>query len=256
LNISYIKSIRKNIYVGPVVEVEHVSNYKRLPGDYAILNGEENLASTEKGMNGWRVGLGGSLVYDTRDHVMNPRKGTFARVSQLVYHPYVGSTYSYGATNAEVKRYFNFISNQTLAVRAGSKFRYSLSSGESVPYFGMARPNVRGYISSTFSNNHSMDFDIEYRIPFWRDDAPNAPIYKLWKRLGMVVFATGGQAYGQHHDFNVKDFNYSVGSGVRILFNRKNRLNLRIDYAIGLEPNSDGLGRKQRGFYFNLSESF
>jgi outer membrane protein assembly factor BamA len=255
LNISYIQSIWKNTYLGPVFEIENVSNYKRLPSKYTITQDEPELASTEAVMTGWRVGVGGALVYDTRDYVINPHKGYFMRLSQVVYHPYIGSSYSYAATNTEIRRYFNFVSNQVLALRVGNKFRYTLSSGEAVPFFGQSRPNIRGYISGTFADNHAMDFDIEYRIPFWQDDV-NAPIYKIWKRLGMVVFATGGQAYGKHHDFDVKDFNYSVCSGVRILFNRKNRLNLRIDYAIGLEPNSDGMGRRQRGFYFNLSEAF
>jgi len=46
------------------------------------------------------------------------------------------------------------------------------------------------------------------------------------------------------------------GTGLRILFNDDSKVNLRIDYAWGFAPNSNGLGKRQTGLYFFLAEAF
>jgi len=98
-------------------------------------------------------------------------------------------------------------------------------------------------------------FETEYRVPFWNEDNI-APFHKFWKRLGVVAFFSGAQVYGERGSLGPDRFNFAVGGGLRILFNAESTVNLRIDYAVGLSPNSNGPDQRQTGLYFNLGESF
>ncbi|MBK8500987.1 MAG: hypothetical protein IPL46_01635 [Saprospiraceae bacterium] len=98
-------------------------------------------------------------------------------------------------------------------------------------------------------------FEMEYRWPFWKEDT-DSKLWQVWKRLGVVGFLSGAQVFHTLPDFQISRFNLAEGGGVRILFNPESRVNLRIDYAIGLQKGSDGPGRRQHGFYFYLGEAF
>lgn len=75
---------------------------------------------------------------------------------------------------------------------------------------------------------------MEYRFPlFWR--------------LGMVGFAGVGDVFNQLNDVRASTLKYSVGSGLRFAVNPAERLNIRIDYALGKDGGY---------FYFSVAESF
>ena len=92
-------------------------------------------------------------------------------------------------------------------------------------------------------------------MPFW-PEGTTAKLWQIWKRLGIVGFISGAQVFHETSDFQIDAFNIAMGGGLRILFNPQSRVNIRIDYAIGLSKGSDGINKRQRGLYFNLGEAF
>jgi hypothetical protein len=72
----------------------------------------------------------------------------------------------------------------------------------------------------------------------------------LFWRLGAVGFAGIGNVGSRFSDVNFQELIYSYGGGLRLALNRRERLNLRVDYGwrIG-QVLSNGL-------YFQLGEAF
>lgn len=114
---------------------------------------------------------------------------------------------------------------------------------------------IRGYFRGTYQDNHMAAFETEYRLPFWREGT-DAKLWQVWKRLGVVGFVSGAQVFHEPSEFGFDRFHLAVGGGLRILFNPESRVNLRIDYAVGLHKGSDGSDKRQSGFYFFLGEAF
>ncbi len=253
---NYQKEFRPNYFLGPMVQMENVISYDTVPGSFQIINGETQLHQLQNRLEGWRVALGLSFTIDTRDRVINPRRGHLINLSQLIYSQAFGSDYEYSATRMEVIGYINPTSNHTIAFRIIQDWKHTLGDKEAIPLYGLSRPDSRGYIRGTFQDHHAQQIDLEYRLPFWRDHALDDPNFRFWKGLGMVFFVSGQQAYGETDSYQLSNTNLAVGSGLRILLNKKNQLNLRIDYAIGLLENSNGVDGRQASFTFNLSEAF
>ncbi|MBK7937172.1 MAG: BamA/TamA family outer membrane protein [Lewinellaceae bacterium] len=114
---------------------------------------------------------------------------------------------------------------------------------------------IRGYFKGTYQDRHMLAFEAEYRLPLWREGEPSK-LWQVWKRIGIVGFLGGAQVF---HDGDVvkwSRFNLAAGGGLRILLNKSSRANIRIDYAVALRDDSDGPGKRQRGFYFFLGEAF
>ena len=55
-------------------------------------------------------------------------------------------------------------------------------------------------------------------------------------------------SFNEETEFNMKDLKYSYGAGLRFLFNKEQKVNLRMDIGIGQNGNS--------GVYFGIEEAF
>lgn len=72
--------------------------------------------------------------------------------------------------------------------------------------------------------------------------------FPVYRRFGAVAFAGGGNVSNKPGDYSLTDFKFSYGGGIRFALNKKEKLNLRIDYGIGQGKNN--------GFYLQLGEVF
>lgn len=70
----------------------------------------------------------------------------------------------------------------------------------------------------------------------------------FWRRFGFVVFAGLGDVAPEMTKLQFKELKYSLGVGLRYLFNKEEKVNLRVDIAFG--KNGD------RGIYFGIEEAF
>ena len=143
-----------------------------------------------------------------------------------------------------------------MALRVYGSMRWT---NDQVPMRALSRVGghkfIRGYFKGTYQDYNLGAFEMEYRLPLW-PEGTDSKLWQVWKRLGFVGFLSGAQVAHEVSDFKINQFNLAAGGGLRILFNPKTRVNIRIDYAVALAEDSAGPNKRQSGFYFYLGESF
>lgn len=250
-----LRQIRPNLYLGLSYDMEHLYNMRYMADEYYFLNADsayiQGLA-----VDGTRSGIGLQLLFDNRDRIINPLKGSLIELNNLNYGRFVGSDYRFNVVSLDARQYINTFKNQTLALRVLGTMEFT---DDQIPMRAMGRVGghkfIRGYFKGTYQDHNMLAFESEYRLPLWQEGT-NAKLWQVWKRLGVVGFVSGAQVFHNTADFQWDNFNLAVGGGIRVLFNPQSRVNLRFDYAVGLRKGSDGPGERQSGFYFFLGEAF
>jgi hypothetical protein len=93
---------------------------------------------------------------------------------------------------------------------------------------------LRGYAANRFRDQNFAGMQAEYRAHlFWR--------------IGVVGFAGVGDVFKSTEDLQWETLKYSYGGGLRFMVNKKEKLNVRLDY---------GFGRDNSSFYLILTEAF
>lgn len=253
---AFLRKVKDNIYIGLRTDMEYLFNEEITPREYYFLN-EDSSTIQDLPVAGLRSGAGVQFIFDTRTHVLNPIDGFFVEATSTLYTNWLGSDFKFSTHTIDLRKYINPVSNHTLALRMVQNWRFS---EEGIPIRALSRVGgtrfIRGYFKGTYQDYHLTAFELEYRLPFWSEENVEPNFWKMWKRLGVVVFGSASQVYGKESSFGFSRFHYTAGAGLRILFNRRSRANLRIDYAFGLAPHSNGPGQKQTGLYFRLAEAF
>lgn len=249
-----LRKVRPNLYVGLQSDLEYLYRYEE-PDAFRYLNADsvriQNLPVT-----GLRSGIGFQVLYDSRDNVINPLKGAFLEFNNRHYGKWIGSDYTFNFYSLEWRQYINPWMNHTVALCGLASLEYT---DDAVPLRALSRVGghkfIRGFFRGTYQDHHILAFETEYRLPLWREGAPSK-LWQVWKRLGIVGFLGGAQVFRDGGQVRLNRFNLAAGGGLRILLNKTSRANIRIDYAVALRNNSDGPGKRQRGFYFFLGEAF
>ncbi len=250
-----LRKIRPNLYFGLQSDLEYLFNYRVIPEQYTFISPDSSLIN-DAPVEGLRSGVGFQLLYDNRNNMINPIRGTMLEFNSRYYGKWMGSDYTFSVYSLEFRQYINTWSNHTLALRGLASLEYSK---EGVPIRALSRVGghkfIRGYFKGTYQDRHMMAFEAEYRLPFWKEDQ-KSKLWQVWKRIGVVGFVGGAEVFHEARQIQLSEFNLAAGGGLRILLNPKSRSNIRIDYAIALRNDSDGPGKRQRGFYFFLGEAF
>ncbi len=249
--------VKKHLYLGFTSDLEWVWNLQQIADSVALYRGGDDILLLEENTTGYRGGLGINILWDSRDYLLNSSAGSLIDLQAKYYGKYLGSKYSYFSLDLDARKFINPIADHTLAMRGFVSIRST--NDASLPIRDLSKIGgsnfVRGYFRGTYQDNSVAAFEIEYRIPFYNEDNLG-PIYHYWKRLGMAVFFSGAQVFGKETNFAINRFNLAGGLGLRILFNKASRANLRLDYALGFTPDAGGVGKLQSGFYFTFGEAF
>jgi hypothetical protein len=179
-------------------------------------------------------GIGIVFTSDRRDNIFNSMKGHFFEFSSYFYEPAWGSQFRFSNFNINFSKYHPLGGNWIL----GWQITSVVNDGN-VPFYNLAAAGgeeiLRGYARNRFRDLNFAGFQAELRIPlFWR--------------IGAVVFAGAGEVFRKPAQVEFSNMKYSFGSGLRIKVNRKENLNIRLDYGIGRDGNS--------AFYFAVGEAF
>ena len=141
------------------------------------------------------------------------------------------------------------VGGRTFQFEIGAEFRFECNgnpgnfyleaaSGE-IPFYKLPAlgggNRMRGYFYGRYRDKVYAMTQLEYRQYFW------------W-RFGFVAFAGLGDVAPNLLKFRLKEFKYSYGLGFRFLFNKEQKVNLRLDIGIGENGNS--------GIYFGIEEAF
>jgi outer membrane protein assembly factor BamA len=182
---------------------------------------------------GQTVGIGGIWSWDRRDNIFFPNSGEYHRVSILYYSEGLGGDFTFVEFEFEERYYYPFAPDQIFAIN----FYYNGVSGD-VPFYKLpalgGQNRMRGYFKGRYRDKQYLMGQMEYRRYFW------------W-RLGFVAFVGAGDVAPEITKFTLNTFKYSYGAGLRFLFNKAEKVNLRMDLGFGKDTN---------GIYFGLEEAF
>lgn len=201
--------------------------------DFAYPKGQITTLNLTGNNGGTGSALGLASIYDDRDNVMNPYKGTYAEVSSYLYRTALGGTYNFDVINAEFRKYFKIMPKHIIAFQSKAR----IASGD-VPLIDMSMVGgddlLRSYARNRFRDKNMFGAQVEYRFPV------------IW-RFGMTTFAGIGDVFNRTTDLNLKSLKYCLGGGLRFLMNSAERLNVRIDYGYGPDGGQ---------YYVSFAEAF
>ena len=177
--------------------------------------------------------IGIQTLYDTRDNIFTTTKGEFVKFDLLGSSSLLGSQFSYLKMSLDA-RYFIPTSTTT---SLGLHFRTGAIIGKppffDLNYFGT--PSIgRGVTDRRYMDNNIYSMQAEFRYP-------------IYKRLTGVAFSTINAVSSKYLVFDQSKFIPTIGAGIRITVNKREKNQIRIDGAYSEE----GLN-----FYLTASNAF
>jgi Omp85 superfamily domain len=224
-----LKQVIKFVFVGGQFQVNHLY-------DISFKNPESKLKERPADERDGTVvaGIGPALVVDNRDNPLNTRQGLYGELGLFLNTKVLGSEFGFTRYHLDLRRFMALSSKQVLAFQGVGKF----SSGR-VPFRDMANLGgdriMRGFYDGRFRDRQMLALQAEFR-------------QHLFSRIGVVAFGSLGQVSNRMDTFELSRLKRAIGGGLRLMLNRKEKLNIRIDYALGSDEAS--------GLYFAIGEAF
>ncbi|MGB5376695.1 BamA/TamA family outer membrane protein [Muriicola sp.] len=196
--------------------------------DFFAQNGiEDNFVSS--------VGL--NLSFDNRDYPYYPTRGVTFSIRPKLNRAWLGSDNDYIDTDYKISYFNSLQDNLILALNIFGGF----ASGD-VPFDGYqnygVRNSLRGYEAGKYKGRNMIASQAELR---WR-------FHNKW---GGVVFGGTGSIWGNENN-GEEEFERtwlpSAGLGLRYMVSQEKKINVRLDYAVGVDGN--------QGIYFGVMEAF
>lgn len=181
--------------------------------------------------------IGFNVSFDNLDYAYNPTKGLSFSIRPKFNREWLGSDNDYVDTDFNASYFITLSPKGVLGFGLAGGF----ATGD-IPFDGYqnygVRNSLRGYTTGKYKGKHMVAFQTEYR----------RNIYKRW---GGVAFIGTGSVWG-NEDNGEESFERnwlpSAGLGARFMISREKKINLRLDYAIGVDGN--------QGLYFGIMEAF
>jgi outer membrane protein assembly factor BamA len=214
-------------YIGTTVEIQTVRDFEYDQG--GVFDSDDVPGRT----GGFTSGLGLILSYDSRNNAYSPDKGSLAEFNATRFTKTLGSDFTFTSYSLDLRTFFKAGKGRVLGLHSLTR----INNGETpVRYLAALGGNdiMRGYYKGRYTDNDLFAMQAELRqFIYWR--------------IGVVGFAGLGQVAGAIKEFGLDRFHYSYGGGIRFMVQRKEKLNLRIDF---------GFGQHSHGMYVILKEAF
>lgn len=186
------------------------------------------------GSNGGNTsGFGLVLIVDHRDNIFFPTKNGFFKARIIFMGSDLGSDFTYNRFVVDFRRYYDLGKSNIIAGQV-----YLESTSGDIPFFKMSAlggsERMRGYFWGRYRDEVYLTWQIEYRKI-------------IWSRIGAVAFFGMGDVANRFSQFDLSQFKYSYGVGLRYVFDVEEKLNVRMDI---------GFGKNTTGIYFSLEEAF
>jgi len=176
------------------------------------------------------LGIGFSLLKDTRNNLLTPTKGLYS---------YLNTTWHFAKSNYlkftfDLRYYKTWKNKFTLA----NRFINDVNTGHP-PFYDRALLGgdkfVRGYYLGRYRDNNLSSIQSEFRFPAFR-------------KIYLATFGGLSNIYSPTNKFSIEKTKTNYGFGIRFLVDKTENTFLRLDYAIGQDKND--------GFYISFGESF
>jgi len=182
---------------------------------------------------GWANGLGLKASWDTRDNAMQAYTGAYYSAQAMYYDPHFGGNYGFNRFTVDLRRYVQVHEEQVLAFQL---------IGQSIlgdpPFVLLSTIGggnlLRGIYEGRYRDLSFGAAQVDYRFP-------------LWGRLRGGIFAGAGDVAERINFLYIPNFKYSVGGGLRYMFDKAERVGVRFDVGYS----ADG-----PAFYFVMGEAF
>jgi hypothetical protein len=174
------------------------------------------------------IGIGPVFLYDSRDHVVFTRTGTYLDVSAMFFQKAFGSQYPFTNMIIDFRKFIKFYKNNVVCFQTLINYNWG-----NVPFRQLALMGgdvmMRGYYPGIYRDNFMMAQQVELRIP----------IYKIF---GIVVFAAAAEVEHSMNQFCWQDIKYTYGIGLRIMFIKHERINVGGDLGFSKNTKTLSLG--------------
>jgi hypothetical protein len=179
------------------------------------------------------AGLGPTLEFDSRSDPFYPRAGEQFRFQAGFNGRAVGGKRKYQTYQAFYNKYYSLSPRQVLAGHVGGCY----ATG-SVPFYDLCflgkSKDLRGYEVGQYIDRVMIAAQAEYRL-------------ELPYRLGAALFFGAGEVARRWADLRSDALKPGGGVGLRFRLTKQNHINLRIDYAWGINS---------KGLYLGVTEAF
>lgn len=220
--VTLLRKLGDNLYAGPSATIDYVRGSRIERPE--LLDGMDSET--------WNIGLGLSIVYDSRDVLTNPHKGYYLDISQSVRPKFMGNDYAFATTDIQADGYWPTWKGATLAADFRTTLNFGNPSWAMMALLGNSY-SMRGYYEGRYRDKHKAEAQIELR-------------QHVWRRNGIVVWAGLGTVFGKFSQLRAYKLLPNAGIGYRWEF--KKDVNVRLDYGFGKGG--------QSGFIFNINEAF
>jgi outer membrane protein assembly factor BamA len=246
----FLKMIVENLYAGIGVHFDY--HFKIEDEDLSLDSASQLITphyaySTLHGFDPEEYissGFSVNFVFDTRDNLINPYKGYYAKVSYRMNPTWLGSAKTGSQLWTEFRTYIGLERKLPRHLIAFWYYGAFQVSGD-IPYFDLwatgfdqMNSSGRGYLQGRWRGENLVYSEVEYRFP----------ITRCSQVLGGVLFFNASTA--SDDDKDVPLFGYirpAGGAGLRIMVSKVSRTNISVDFTVA---------EKSLGIYFSAQEVF
>jgi hypothetical protein len=231
-----LRRLKWNFLLGPRYQVRSVEANLANPNDTP----PPGITLPPRNHTQQTAALGIRLQNDSRNSVFYPTGGGLFDFVVDAFRPGVGSDRNYEHFQFAYNGYPSISATQVLAYRiygcAVADNGNALS--DRVPFYdycllGMDN-DIRGYSTGRYRDRLMLTAQAEYRR-------------QLSKRFGVVAFFGIGEVAPDFGSFNSKNILPAGGTGLRYMVDKKDHINIRVDYAVGKDGGA---------YYVGLNEAF
>ncbi|MES2646470.1 MAG: BamA/TamA family outer membrane protein [Bacteroidota bacterium] len=189
-------------------------------------------------------GVSLNLTGDTRDNLVNPRKGYFYNINWRLYPTFLGSSKNSTMLNLEWRSFYN-VSKTDKRKILGAWLMGNFTPVGKLPYLSLPALGYdqrgrsgRGYAQGRFRGANMIYGEGEYRFP----------LSACGGIFGGVIFANFTTTDTPNNTLNVfGNIAPGAGVGLRVMVDKLSKSNLQVDF---------GVGRKSFGVYIGVGETF
>jgi hypothetical protein len=231
----------------------NLDSYRKIIDEKLRLNPGDSLITSHYAYNnfyGFRTdnysssALNLSILYDTRDNMINSYKGIYALISWRGGLKVLGNKYTSNLFQFEWRSFHRLSSGNPRHLLA-FWLMGNLSRAGEFPYmilpataYDQRSRSARGYTQGRYRGSNLVYGETEYRFP----------LSKPGGILGGVVFVNATTADNPIQGLKLFEaVRAGYGIGLRIMADKRSRTNLAVDY---------GRGDRSSGFYLAASETF
>jgi len=230
VDLRFYWKVKRNLFAGFSTRYNYVNNVSAGTGHFI----EDKPLGYD---NYWIQGFAPALTIETRDNYVYPRKGFYLEALYYLYPAWNGKSYFFQSLKLDIRQYFPLellSADDALALQ----FVANLNGGD-VPFKDMAdiggSNTMRGYYTGFYRYNNLYALQAEYRA-------------HIWWRLGFTVWAGAALTPEKWYTFFDHAVKPNAGIGLRIMMNKKDKLNVRVDQGFG--------NKGQNGFYLDIAEAY